>query len=99
MARRPSPAMHALKMHLENATNVCADIQADFEAFSRRSQSSDVNAGAASSASLRHGTGPAAAATADPLKKYIAVHKLRCQIASDPRSFFDKADADKSRGT
>ena len=88
--------MHALKMHLENATNVCDDIKADLEAFSGRFQSSDVNAGAASSASLRHGTGPAAAATADPLKKYIAVHKLRCQIASDPRSFFDKADVDTS---
>ena len=97
MERRPSPAMHALKKHLKNATNVCADIKADLEAFSRRSQSSDVNAGAASRAPLRHGTGPAAAATADLLEDYIAVRNLRCQIASDPGSFFNKADKDKSR--
>ena len=86
----------AKQVELENATNLCAELKADRKGFSHRSLSSDVHAGAATRASLGHGTGPAAAATADPLENHIAVHNLRCQIASDPGSFFDKADVDTS---
>ena len=82
MALRSSPAMLTLKLQLEKATNVCAEIKADLEEFSGRFQSSDVNAGAASRASLHHGTGPAAAGSAPTASSTNAtVRRLRQRLA------------------
>ena len=84
--------MHALKKHLKNATNVCADIKADLEAFSRRSQSSDVNAGAASSASLRHGTGPVLAMEESlPTPQQSSVNDAVLAVEAVIRRFIEEA--------
>ena len=92
MERRPSPAMHALKRHLENATNVCADIKADLGAFSGRFQPSDVNAGAASSASLRHGTGPVLAMEESlPTPQQSSVNDAVLAVEAVIRRFIEEA--------